>query len=172
MYNRQLEHNEVHNNRRKFPVIVICENIESPDNVGMIFRNCEAMGVEEIIFTGSSIQLPNRKISKISRSTDKLVKHSYTETTTDAISMLVEKKFKVYAIEITESSQSIHSVKFKNNCNYALLVGSEKQGIDEESLQLVKDSIEIPLFGSNTSINVVSALTIALYELTKQLLNF
>lgn len=169
MQNRQLEHTEVKNTIRKFPLVVICENIESPENVGMVFRNCEAMGVEEIIFTGSSIRPPNRKIRKISRATDRSVKHSYTSSTITAIEELRKQNYEIIAIEITENSESLPECRFYGNKKYAFIVGSEKHGIEETTLHLVDKSAEIPLYGNNTSINVVSALTIALYEISKQL---
>lgn len=169
MSNRQLEHNEISSHRKQFPVVVICENIESPDNVGMIFRNCEAMGVTKIIFTGTSILPPNRKIRKVSRSTDKMIDYEYVEETIDAIAHLRDEEFKTIAVEIAESSINLHHYAVSDGGKYALIVGSEKSGVCANTLDAVDQTIAIPMFGQNTSINVVSALTIVLYEFSKQL---
>ena len=171
MSNRQLEHNEVNQKRKVFPSVVICENIESPDNVGMIFRNCEAMGVSKIIFTGTSVLPPNRKIRKVSRSTDKLVEYLYVVSTIEAINLLAKEDYIPLAIEVSECSISVHTCLFSNKEKYAFIVGSEKHGVSAETLDAVNQTIEIPMFGLNTSINVVSALTIVLYEYSKQLTN-
>lgn len=169
MENRQLKHEEVKTELRKFPITVICENIESPENVGMIFRNCEAMGVERIYFTGTSIVPPNRKIRKISRATDRLVEFKYVKDTRELIANLKAEAYKVWAVEITSASKSLHQACFTNEQKNAFIIGSEKHGVEADTLTQVHGSIEIPLYGSNTSINVVSALTIVLYEVVKQL---
>jgi tRNA G18 (ribose-2'-O)-methylase SpoU len=135
----------------------------------MIFRNAEALGVEQIFFTGNSITPPNRKITKISRSTVNMVKHFYAGETKNVITGLKEQNYKILALEITDNSRNIADYRFSPKNNYAIIIGSEKCGVDEESLQMADDCLQIEMFGSNTSINVVSALTIALYEITKQI---
>jgi tRNA G18 (ribose-2'-O)-methylase SpoU len=166
---RQLGHNEIEITDRKFPLRVICENITSPDNVGMIFRISEAMGVEKIIFTGNSLYPPNRKINKVSRSTDRHIPFSYIQETAEVIDDLRAKEFKLIALELTNKSMELTQSNYLPDCNYALIIGSEQNGIHADTLKLVDSCIHIKLFGKNTSINVVSALTIALYEITKQL---
>ena len=169
MENRQLEHYEIRNSERNFPLSVICENIETPENIGMVFRICEAMGVERIILTGTSITPPNRKISKVSRSTDKNLPYMYYKNTVKAVDGLKEQGYQIVALEITESSKNLSQAKFLSDKRYALIIGSEKHGVNTETLCCVDLCLEIELFGKNTSINVVSALAIALYEVTRQI---
>ena len=169
MENRQLEHIEIKNLERSFPLTVICENLKTPENVGVVFRICEAMGVERIILTGTSITPPNRKITKVSRSTDKKLPYSYFENTVLVINNLRKENYKILALEITDNSQQLCQSQFRADNKYALIIGSEKDGVATETLKYVDLSLEISLFGKNTSINVVSALSIALYEITKQI---
>jgi tRNA G18 (ribose-2'-O)-methylase SpoU len=64
MINKQLEHHEISTVQRKFPIVIICESIRSPENLGMVFRVAEAFGVERIYLTGETVKLPNRKVEK------------------------------------------------------------------------------------------------------------
>jgi tRNA G18 (ribose-2'-O)-methylase SpoU len=169
MEHRQLNHREVKNSSRKFPISVICENISTPENVGMIFRISEAMGVEEIIFTEESLLPPNRRISKVARSTDKIVPYQYSSSTLSVITQLRNANYKIAALEITDKSIELSQCSFQPTDKIALIIGSEKAGVNEETLLNIDLCIEIALFGQNTSINVVAALGISLYEITKQL---
>ncbi len=165
---RQLAHEEINNRQRQFPLQVIAENISSPENVGMIFRICEAMGVKALLLSGESPIPPKRKISKTARSAEKMVTHRYEPRSSGLIQQLQQEGYLVYALEITNTSEDIRGVKFNSNQAVALLVGGERNGVDQASLDLVDGCLSIPLYGLNTSINVVTALSIGLYEVTRQ----
>ncbi len=166
---RQLAHEEINNSEKKFPLVIIAEGITSPDNVGMIFRVSEAFGVKHIFFTNDHVVMPNKKISKISRSTTERVSYSFSSSSKDVILNELDEEYMPFALEITTNSLMLHDANFSIYKGIALVIGSEKHGVSEETLQLVKSTIAIKMFGNNTSINVVSALGICLYEITRQL---
>jgi tRNA G18 (ribose-2'-O)-methylase SpoU len=169
MINRQLEHSEIINSRKKFPLVVLCDNIESPENVGMIFRVCEAMGVGKIYLTGTTLALPNRKISKISRSTDKLVAWEYAEVIGEVIERLRSDSYEIMAVEVTDNSKYLTDLVFTPDKKLALIIGSEKHGVSASALEKAEVCCAIEMFGENSSMNVVTALSMVLYECSRQL---
>ena len=67
---------------------------------------------------------------------------------------------------------SIKSIKiqdfhFKNHEKIVLLLGSERNGI--ENINLLDKTIAIPMYGRNSSMNVIHSLAITLYEVTNQI---
>jgi tRNA G18 (ribose-2'-O)-methylase SpoU len=50
-----------------------------------------------------------------------------------------------------------------------LILGSENYGVDMELLSLSDFVVNIPMLGTNSSMNVASACSIVSYELTRQL---
>ena len=50
--------------KKKFPVIVIADNIRSAMNVGSLFRTCDAFAVEKLVLTGISARPPHKEITK------------------------------------------------------------------------------------------------------------
>jgi tRNA G18 (ribose-2'-O)-methylase SpoU len=74
------------------------------------------------------------------------------------------------SLEITSNSEPIHDYAFPKNQPITLVVGDENFGVSEEILKLSDAVIHIDMFGQNSSMNVVQAANIALYEITKQLL--
>ncbi len=163
----QLSHKDFKVTQVKKPIILVAENIRTPENMGMIFRVAEAFGVIEIIFTGiHGIEL-STKAKRASRSTYQRIKYSFNESSVDCLLNLHSQGFSSIALEITEESNPIQNFDFSEFDNIALIIGSERQGISEESLEIVSKAVHIPLYGANSSINVVSALAIALQEITR-----
>lgn len=165
----QLEHKEVKNQLKKFPIRVVCDDINSAENVGMIFRISEAMGVEHIYLCGDTICPPNKKLMRTARSTEKALPYSYLENAESAIQELKEKKHTIVALEITNTSKEISQINFAELPGIAIVIGNESKGISEELLNISDLSAEIKMFGINSSMNVVNALSIALYEVTRQM---
>ncbi len=76
----------------------------------------------------------------------------------------------IISLEITESSVPIHSIHFPKEKPILLVAGDENFGVSEAILELSHQIVHIPMYGQNSSMNVVQATNIALYEITKQLL--
>lgn len=162
----QLTHAENQFERKTFPVTLVCDHIYFQQNIGSLFRIGEAFGVENIIFLGKDIPLTPRKINKTSRSTHLSVPHSIIEETTDLVAYLIENNFEIIALEIASNSKPLKEIVLPHNKKIALLIGSEVNGISDELLKISNQIVHINMFGNNSSMNVVQAASIALYEIT------
>ncbi|MRX40341.1 TrmH family RNA methyltransferase [Flavobacterium sp. LC2016-23] len=162
----QLTHAENQFERKTFPVTLVCDHIYFQQNIGSLFRIGEAFGVENIIFLGKDIPLTPRKINKTSRSTHLHVPHSTIEETADLITYLIENNFEIIALEIASNSKPLKEIILPHNKKIALLIGSEVNGISDELLKISNQIVHINMFGNNSSMNVVQAASIALYEIT------
>ena len=162
----QLTHEENQFERKTFPITLVCDHIYFQQNIGSLFRISEAFGVENIIFLGKDIPLTPRKINKTSRSTHLHVSHTVIEGTTELIDYLIDNNFEIIALEITNNSKPLKEVIIPDNKKIALLIGSEIDGISNELLKISNQIVHIDMFGKNSSMNVVQAASICLYELT------
>lgn len=161
----QLTHEENQFERKTFPITLVCDHIYFQQNIGSLFRISEAFGVENIIFLGKDIPLTPRKINKTSRSTHLHVPHQIIEETSDLITYLQQNNFEVIALEITSNSKPLREIAIPNK-KTALIIGSEIDGISDELLKICDQIVHINMFGKNSSMNVVQAASIALYEIT------
>lgn len=162
----QLTHKENQFERKTFPITLICDHIYFQQNIGSLFRIGEALGVENIIFLGKDIPLTPRKINKTSRSTHLHVPHTVIEETSDLITSLKENNFEIISLEITSNSKPLKEVQIPENQKIALIIGNEINGISDELLKISHQIVHINMFGKNSSMNVVQAASIALYEFT------
>ena len=72
-------------------------------------------------------------------------------------------------MEITSSSKPLEELEFSKNKKIALLIGNEIQGVSEYFLKNAHQVTHIEMFGKNSSMNVVQATGIALYEITRKM---
>lgn len=165
----QLNHYNNNFKKRQFPITLICDNITNAPNIGSLFRIVDAFGITELIFCGEHIPI-GRKMTKTSRATEKVVNYKVETSALGVVNEFKSKNHHIISLEITSNSQPIHTFKFPKNQHIVLVVGDENFGVSEEILKLSDAVIHIDMFGQNSSMNVVQAANIALYEITKQLL--
>lgn len=165
----QLTHYNTNFKQKTFPIILVCENVTNAPNIGSLFRIADAFGIEKVIFCGETIPF-GRKMTKTSRATEKVVTFEAYESVSEVVSDLKKQEYSIISLEITNSSSPIHTFQFSKEKPIALIVGDENFGISEEVLKLSDTVIHINMFGKNSSMNVVQASNIALYEITKQLI--
>ncbi len=166
---QQLTHSETSFSKRTFPITLICDNIVYQPNIGSLFRICEAFGVEKILFIGENIALTPRKINRTSRSTHLRVAHQVMANSTEALNYLKDNDFEIIALEITDNSIPLQSLQLSTEKQIALIAGSEVHGISPELLQTAHHTAHITMYGENSSMNVVNAVAVALYDITGKL---
>ena len=162
----QLIHSQVVNNKLIKELVVVSENIRTPENVGMLFRISEAFGVKKVFLVGESPNLENKKVLRTARSTDKNLDIQLFNNSEEVIKKLSQDGFQLVGLELTSKSKNIAISDFSKN-KIAIFIGAERFGLSQETLQKLDKSVHINLFGKNSSINVVNALAIALYQITQ-----
>lgn len=164
----QLEFEDINREPKKFPICILSNGIKLAKNIGSVFRVGEAFGVEKIIIEGLNEKLPNKKFSRVARSTEQFIEYEQSDDLVNNIHRLKAQGYTVVGLEITSSSRLISDVDFLNLEKIALIIGAEVEGIDKRILDEVDFCVHIPMYGVNLSMNVTHALGIALYEITRQ----
>lgn len=107
-------------------------------------------------------------MSKTSRSTEKYVKYRCEENIQSLVESIKINNNYIIALEISEKSIPLTEFNLKTRQPVALVLGDENFGISEFVLNQADAIVHINMFGNNSSMNVVQAASIALYEITKQ----
>ena len=164
---KQLSHNDIENEQKQFPITIVCDAIRTPENIGMCFRISESFGVQKIYFHENSPSIENKIVRRTARNTVNQIQHSSYNNFDVLIEQLKQEGNTIIGIEITDKSINIQDFNFKKHKKIALLLGSERNGI--KNINPVDETISIPMFGRNSSMNVIHSLAISLYEVTNQL---
>jgi len=167
--NQQLNHSESSSEDAVFPLSILANNIEIAGNVGSLFRVADALGVEKLYLTGTTQTPPKYKIRKAARSTENHIPYIYEEDPIQVIEQLRERGYSIVALEITARSENIREFTLEKKEKTCLIIGSENLGISAELLALANHHIHIPMYGKNSSMNVITSCAIAVHELIQHL---
>lgn len=171
--NIQLTHVDHKQSDKKFPLNIIANDINDPLNVGSLFRLCDALGIKTLYLCGDTPTPPNAKINKTSRSAEKYVNYESNDNVIKLANTLKTQGSLIISLEITSSSLAINSEEFKNllgsKKSACLILGSENTGISDDLLSLSDVTTHIQMYGKNSSMNVISAASIACFEIIKNL---
>jgi tRNA G18 (ribose-2'-O)-methylase SpoU len=173
--NKQLTHQECERKIIKHNITLVLDNLEHLENIGSAFRLADAFCVKKIIilddnevFLENNARKNVRKINKTARSCMNYIEYEIMPT---SLFLKRQKKEKntLIAIEITNKSIPLQAVKFNKNDAITIMVGNENKGVSQPLLEVAHETAHILMYGNNSSLNVASALSIALYEVTNQL---
>jgi len=164
----QLTHYTTKFNQQQFPITVVSENVSNAPNIGSLFRACDAFGIEKLIFCGTDIPL-GRKMTKTSRSTEKSVNYQIQKSALEVVTKLKQDNYFIISLEISTNSQALNNINFNIGKPIAIIIGDENFGVSEDILNISDAIVHINMYGQNSSMNVVQATSITLYEITKQL---
>lgn len=153
----------------KIPLIVVLDNIRSQNNIGSVFRTSDAFRVEEIILCGITATPPNTEIHKTALGAEDSVNWRYFEETVIAVNELNKEGYTVYSIEQTENSISLETLQLDKSKKYAVILGHEVHGVQQEVVDISDSCIEIPQFGTKHSLNVSVTAGIIIWDFYKQL---
>ena len=135
----------------------------------IIFQVKLAFLIHSVDLCGYTPKPPHRDIQKTALGATETVEWHYVSSTMEAVNLLKEKGYKIFAVEQAEGSVSLE--KFNPEDNIAVIFGNEVEGVDVEVLKHCDACIEIPQFGTKHSLNISVAAGIVLWEITrKQLL--
>jgi tRNA G18 (ribose-2'-O)-methylase SpoU len=150
-------------NRQKNHVI-ISDNIRSAQNIGSIFRSCDALGYEKLYLCGISAIPPNKEIAKTALGATETVSWEYFADSIGLIRVLKDNGYFICSIEQTSNSVMLQDFEPNSELKYAFVLGNEVDGVSPEIIALSDICLEIPQFGSKKSFNVSVAAGIVMWD--------
>lgn len=153
----------------KTPLIVVLDNIRSLNNVGSVFRTSDAFLIEKIYLCGITATPPNKEIHKTALGATESVEWEYVKDTLELVEKLKKDNVKVLSIEQAENSTMLNEFFPKNNQKYAIVMGNEVKGVQQEVVSRSDVCIEIPQLGTKHSLNISVSCGVVLWDLFNKL---
>jgi len=166
MEKRQLKHHEINYDAKPLTLVdILLERVNSPANLGSIFRNAEAFGVRTLwIHSSNQSDLESNRFKRTSRSTQQQINFLFYN---DYKTVFKNFKGTKVGLEITSDSLDINKWNGNKTDEVLLVLGNESLGISETILEDLDQVFHINMFGNNSSLNVAQTLGIALYEIRR-----
>lgn len=157
--------------QKKFPLIVILNDIRSLNNIGSFFRTADAFNVEKIFLCGITASPPHRDIQKTALGATETIEWEYRLSILELINELKANGVTICTIEQAEKTVPLNQIDQLKGEKFALVFGNEVNGVDQEVINLSDHIIEIPQFGTKHSLNVSVCAGVVLWEFAKNYIN-
>lgn len=149
----------------KLPLTVVLDNVRSLNNIGSIFRTCDALGVERLMLCGITATPPSAEIHKTALGAEDSVAWSYHADTLAAIDELRRDGYTICVLEQVKGSVSLPDFVAEPGKRYAVIAGHEVHGVSQGAVDAADICLEIPQFGAKHSLNVAVSTALAIYQL-------
>jgi tRNA G18 (ribose-2'-O)-methylase SpoU len=147
-------------------MILLLESIANPDNVGGIFRNAAAFGVDAVLLNAATSDPLYRKTIRTSMGASLDVPFATLAWPRDLV-VVRDAGLTIAALSAREPAETIDRFAERHRgSRLALLLGNEGEGLSPEALGLADYRVRIPTAGRVDSLNVAVAAGIALARLT------
>ena len=156
----------------KLPLAVILDEVRSLHNIGSVFRTSDAFLVERIYLCGITATPPHPEMHKTALGAEDTVDWKYVKHTLEAVEELHNEGYTVLAIEQVEGSTMLDELELESDKKYAIVMGNEVKGVQQEVIDACDGCIEIPQYGTKHSLNVSVTTGIVLWEFANKLIKF
>lgn len=147
-------------------LVVACAPLRSNVNLSRIVRTAGCCAIERVICCGHAKIIEKIARDSIDDENPAAIAIRVHRTLPPPLKELRQAGYRLAGLEQTTGSQSLYDYRFSRRS--VLVVGNERQGLEEEVLRLLDDVVEIPVYGLPHAYNVATAAAMALYEYCRQ----
>ena len=149
--------------------IVILENVQNPTNVGAIFRSAAALGMDAVLLTPGCSDPLYRRSARVSMGTVFQIPWTFTGAwPEEGMAQLKALGFKTAALALSDRSVSIDDPDLMAEEKLALLLGSEGDGLTDQTIASCDYTVKIPMYHGVDSLNVAAASAVAFWQLRRR----
>ena len=146
-------------------LIVICDELSDPHNLGAIMRSAECAGAHGVIIPKRRSVGLTATVAKASAGAIEYMKVARVTNINNAINELKEKGVWVFG---TAAEGSVPMYKADLTGHAAIVIGNEGDGMSQLVRKNCDMLVHIPMAGRITSLNASTAASILLYEAVRQ----
>ncbi len=146
-------------------VVVVCQSIADPENLGGILRNCAAFGVELVVVGNQCTDPFSRRVLRVSMaSVLELPLYCSTDLEEDLARLMNLHDLHLIASVVDDAAAPLATAT--SDGRLGLLFGNEGFGLDDSLIQMCTQRVTIPMQGGTDSLNVAVASGLFLYHFT------
>ena len=166
--NKQQKFRKIIQNRTKHITIVL-EDIYQPHNASAVLRSCDCFGIQDVhIIENKNSYEVNPDVALGSAKWLNLISYNRTNhNTNECLRGLKEQGYKIVAT--TPHKDDFTPGDFPLDDKFALVFGTELEGLTNEAIDMADMFIKIPMYGFTESLNISVSAAVILHTLTGRL---
>ena len=150
--------------------IAVLEDVMNPTNLGAIFRSAAALGMDAVLLTPACTDPLYRRCVRVSMGTVFQVPWAYTSTELESwphpgLEQLAELGFSTVAMALRDDSLSVDDPRLVNAERLAVILGTEGDGLADETIAQCDHTARIPMSHGVDSLNVAAPSAVAFWVL-------
>ncbi len=155
--------------------IVILDRVLNPVNLGSIFRNAAALGMDALLLSPGCTDPLYRRAARVSMGTVFQIPWTKLPAKTPKgspswpegiLQWLKEEGVHLAAMDPSEKAINIRQARLSEKKRLALILGSEEEGVSDAVLKECDSIVKLPMREGVDSLNVAAASAVAFWELT------
>ena len=153
--------------------IAVLENVMNPTNVGAIIRSAAALNMDAVLLTPGCSNPLYRRAARVSMGTVFQIPWTFLEEEEagawprEGMDYLKSLGFSTAAMALHDESVDIDDPVLRQEEKLAFILGTEGEGLQEETIAASDYTIKIPMSHGVDSLNVAAASAVAFWELGK-----
>ncbi|MBQ2626482.1 MAG: RNA methyltransferase [Eubacterium sp.] len=149
--------------------IAVLEHVVNPTNLGAIVRSAAALGMDAVLFSPDCADPLYRRAIRVSMGTIFQIPWTFAGTDPDdwycsGVKKLREAGWHTVAMALREDSAVPDDPRFQTYEKLAVIVGTEGEGLADETIRQCDDTVMIPMTHGVDSLNVGAAAAVAFWN--------
>jgi tRNA G18 (ribose-2'-O)-methylase SpoU len=149
---------------RSARLLAVLEAVNDHENLGSLFRNAAALGVDGVLLGPRCADPLYRRSVRVSMGHVLRVPFAHLDAWPTGLDMLRDKGFRVVALTPRPGAIGLADAGLRGE-RVAVLLGSEGPGLTEEALGAADLAVRIPMADGVDSLNVATAAAVAFYAI-------
>ena len=153
----------------RIPLVLVCEAVEKPGNLGAMLRTCEAAGVDAVIAASPVADWGNPNVVRASKGTVFALPIA-AAAADEVITWLRDNRLSI-VVATPDTDRLVPDVDLTGPT--AVVVGAEHEGVsriwfDRDVVGADAIAAKLPMVGRVNSLNVATSAALVLYEAVRQ----
>ena len=152
--------------------IAVLENVVNPTNVGAIFRSAAALNIDAVLLTSGCSDPLYRRAARVSMGTVFQIPWTYISSDgtnsfwpESGMQLLKDMGFRTAAMALRDRSVSIDHPELMKEPKLAIILGTEGEGLMDETINACDYVVKIPMSHGVDSLNVAAASAVVFWQL-------
>lgn len=154
----------------KNPILLLIDRPSKKGNLGTIFRSCDALNVEQIFYSGHSVDIYDHSVITASMGSFFKLPITFVSSNSEFVNIVNDLKSKFENLKVVATSLQTNNrlQDYDFTSPVLLLIGNETDGLCKFYNEQADDFVKISMRDGIDSLNIACATTACLYEINRQ----